>query len=537
MRTALTAFILAASAAVGSSASAQPPIRTPAEQTDFGRYTQNRDIWAFLETVSGASRRVRVLEVGRTAEAPDFPPAAVYLAVISENGTASPQELDRKKPTILVMAAQHGNEQSGKEAALALIRDLAVGDLQPLLKRVNVLVMPQTNPYGNFVDRRANEQGLDLNRDHVKLESPETRAIHAVFAQWTPEVTLDVHEKGDDYYRVTTGCVTNPNIAAAIRRFSMDTVFKDTEALVEANGSTWHEYLVTEAMGSQGAAGAPAQADESRRETLTRPSTTDLNDGRNSLGIYETISFIQEGASRHDIPTLQDRTADQYLGIKALVQSTARNAAQVLQIVKSARAALLARAQAPAPNDLVYLRMVYARDPKQPEIVLEAFDRPAGGAAAAAPPTVVSGAVRNWFPAVEVTLSVPRAYGYIIPAAHQAVVETLRAHGIVVRSFASDAPVQVEQYRVDAVKPAAEDYVAPESIAVTKKAVTVTVRRGDYYVSGAQAAANLIPNLLEPQAAFGLIRYRAFKLVPEQGALFPFLRLAKRQTLPLSPVK
>ena len=161
--------------------------------------------------------------VARTGEGKDFPATDIYLAIITENGAETPQDLDRKKPTILITASQHGNEHSGKEAALALIRDLAVGDLKPLLKQVNVLVMPQTNPFGNFVDKRPNEQGLDLNRDHVKLEAPSTRAIHAVFSRWMPEVTMDVHEKGYDYYRVNTGCVTNANIAAAIRRFSIDT--------------------------------------------------------------------------------------------------------------------------------------------------------------------------------------------------------------------------------------------------------------------------------------------------------------------------
>jgi hypothetical protein len=538
MRTALTAIIMAASAAFAPVASAQPPIRTPAEQTDFRRYTQSQDVWAFLETISAASRRVRVEVVGKTGEAKDFAPANLYLVVITEEGAETPKELDRKKPTILVMASQHGNEHSGKEAALTLIRDLASGDLKPLLKQVNVLVMPQANPYGNSVDRRPNEQGLDLNRDHVKLESPETRAIHAVFGRWMPEVSLDLHEKGDDYYRVNTGCVTNANIAAAIRRFSIDTIYKETEAYVQANGSTWHEYLVTEAMGSQGAAGAPEPAGASR-ETLTRPSTTDLNDGRNSLGIYETMSFIQEGASRHDIPTLQDRTAYQYLGVKALVQSVARHAAQVLQIVNSSRAALSKRAQAPEANDLIHLRMVHARDPKEPEITIQAFERPAAGAAPepAGPPKVVTNVVKNWFPAVEPTLSVPRPYGYIIPAAHQAVADRMRAHGIAVQAFTAAKPVEVEQYQVDAITPASEDYVAPESITVTKKTVTVTVQNGDYYVSGAQPAANLIPNLLEPQAEFGFIRYRAFKLVPEKGAIFPFLRVAKRQALPLAAVK
>jgi predicted deacylase len=101
--------------------------------------------------------------------------------------------LSRKKPTLFIFASQHGNEQSGKEAAPLLIRDLAFGNLMPYLKKINVLVLPQANPYGNFVDRRQNEQDLDLNRDHVKLEAAETRAIHAMFAGWMPEVTLDVH--------------------------------------------------------------------------------------------------------------------------------------------------------------------------------------------------------------------------------------------------------------------------------------------------------------------------------------------------------
>ena len=539
MRLAVSALVLAATIAGGSVSSAQPPLRTPGEQADFRRYSQHKDVWAFLEAVSAASRRVRVQVVGRTMETKDLPPTDLYLVILTEKGIGTPQDLDRKKPTILVLASQHGNEHSGKEAALALIRDLAVGDLKPLLAQVNVLVMPQTNPYGNFVDRRPNEQGLDLNRDHVKLESPETRAIHAVFSRWRPEVSLDVHEKGDDYYRVNTGCVTNANIAAEIRRFSMDTIFKETEEYVKANGSTWHEYLVTEAMGSQGAAGAPEPADESRRETLTRPSTTDLNDGRNSLGIYETVSFIQEGASRHDIPTLQERTAYQYLGVKALVQSVARHAPEVLRLVNASRAALLKKAQAPAPGDLVHLRMVHARDPKQPEITVQSFERLTGDAAKATggTPKVVTTVVKNWFPAVEPTVSISRPYGYIVPAAHQAVVDTMRAHGIAVHTFSAPAKLEVEQYQVDEIKPASEDYVAPETIAVSKKTVTVTVQPGDYYVSGAQPAANLIPNLLEPQAEFGFIRYRAFNLLPEKGATFPFVRVAKKQALPLAPVK
>jgi hypothetical protein len=534
MRTGIAALILTVTLAAPGTTAFSQTVQTPAELSNYSRYSQQQDITPFLDTVARACKCVKVHVAGKTGQTKDFAGANLYLVILTNEGIDTPQALNRKKPTILVLGAQHGNEQSGKEAALTLIRDLAAGDLRPLLKQVNVLVMPQTNPYGNLVNRRTNEQDLDLNRDHVKLETPETRAIHAVFSKWMPEVSIDVHEQGDNYYRVNTGRVTNANIAAAIRTFSRDTIYKETEALVTASGYTWHEYLVTEAMGSQGAAGAPEPTD-ANREMLTRPSTTDLNDGRNSLGIYETISFIQESASRHDVPTLKDRTTYQYLGIKALVQSVARHADQVLELVTSSRAALLQKAKAPAAGDLVHIRMVHARDPKEPELTIQHFEQAQGAAPASR--TVVNEVVKNWFPNVEPTLSVPRAYGYIVPSAHKDVVQTMIAHGIGVQAFTADTEIEAEQYVVDEVVPSSEDYVAPEKIEVTKKTVKVTARKGDYYVSGAQPAANLIPNLLEPQAEFGFIRYRAFKLVPDKGATFPFLRVAKRQTLPLETVK
>jgi cyanophycinase len=532
VRTSIALLTLSVAFAALDGSTTSQTIETPAEQANYARYSQHQDIAAFLKTIAGVSGQAKVRVVGKTDPVKDFASTSIYLVIITDEGIDTPKALDRNKPTILVLGAQHGNEHSGKEAALTLVRDLAVGSLKPLLKRVNVLVMPQTNPYGNEANRRANQSGLDLNRDHVKLETAETRAIHGVFAAWMPEVTLDVHEKGDDYYKVNTGCVTNANIADAILRFSRDTVFREIEAVVSAGGSTWHEYLVTEAMGSQGAAGAP-EPRGANREMLTRPSTTDLNDGRNSLGIYETISFIQEGASRHDVATLKDRTDYQYLGIKGLVQSVARHADQVLSLVSSSRVALLKKAHAPQAGDQVHLRMVHARDPKQPTLTLQRFEpAPTGSGAGTAAPKVIPVVVKNWFPRVEPTLSVARAYGYLIPSARTDVVQTLQAHGIVVQVLPADTEAFVEQYIIDDVTPATEDYVAPERIVVTTSAKTVTSRRGDYYVSGAQAAANLIPNLLEPQAEFGLIRYRAYKLVPEKGAVFPFLRVVKNLTLP-----
>ncbi len=172
------------------------------------------------------------------------------------SGASGPVVLDPGKPTVLFTAAQHGNEQSAKEAVLRIVRDLAVGELRPLLAKVNVLAMPQTNPYGNFMDVRANELDLDMNRDHVKLEAEGVRAIHRVFRAFRPEVTIDVHEKGDDYYRVSIGCVSNVNIGKDLQDFSRTVILAEVGKALKKKNTAFHEYLVTEDLGVDTSSGA-----------------------------------------------------------------------------------------------------------------------------------------------------------------------------------------------------------------------------------------------------------------------------------------
>lgn len=504
-------------------------LKTPAEESGWSRYTQYEDVTRFLQAIGKASKETVVQVIGKTLEAKELPAANLYLCIITEEGVDNSKALNRKKPTVLLIASQHGNEQSGKEAALSIVRDLAMGGLKPLLKQLNFLVIPQANPYGNMVNQRVNEQNLDLNRDHVKLESPETQAIHKVFRTWMPEVTLDLHEKGDDYYRVSTGCVSNVNINPSIERYSREKIFPAIEKKVAADGFTWHEYLVSEAMASNQAAGAPDRTTQGQpRETQMRPSTTDLNDGRNSPGIYDTLSFIQECSSRHDLPTLQERTRWQYSGILGLIQAVAGDSKQVLAMINGCRADLVRRAAAPSPDNAVHLKMEYVRDPKQPELTLMAFARQAGARGNATQnPTVETQVVKNWFPKVESRLAVPRPLGYIIPAEHQDVIKTLLNHGISLGVFSKDTDVECESYLIKEIEPAKDDYVAPAKIGVEIKPGKVTARKGDVYVSVEQPAANLIPCLLEPQSEYGLIRYQAYKLVQQPGSTFPFVRVVK----------
>ena len=103
----------------------------------------------------------------------------------------------------------HAGEIDGKDALLLLLRDLALG-LQPaVLDRVTLLVVPIYNVDGHErVSRfnrsnqdgpvegmgfRTNARGLDLNRDHLKLDSAEARALIGLFNAWRPHLHVDNH--------------------------------------------------------------------------------------------------------------------------------------------------------------------------------------------------------------------------------------------------------------------------------------------------------------------------------------------------------
>lgn len=539
-------------------------LKTPAEEAGYARYSQNEAIAAFLSRLSAeASDVLSVSVVGRSLPAASYGARDIFLVTMAvrASGASGPVVLDPGKPTVLFTAAQHGNEQSAKEAVLRIVRDLAVGELRPLLAKVNVLAMPQTNPYGNFMNVRTNELDLDLNRDHVKLEAESVRAIHRVFRAFRPEVTIDVHEKGDDYYRVSIGCVSNVNIGKDLLDFSRTVILAEVEQALKKKNTAFHEYLVTEDLGVDTSSGAarPESGAPGPREEMKRFSTTDLNDGRNSLGIFESLSFIQEGASRHDLETLQARTAWQYNGLRAFLESAAGHAPEILKTVRGDRSRLLERAAARAENDPVHLRMTYVRDPAVPQLLLkriEAVDSPVRGTLKAdkkagetltaadiapkpAPPgmKVVDEVVKNWFPNVEPTLSVPRPRGYIIRGDRLDVVETLLGLGVEVGMLAKDAVLDTEVYEVAAIDPSEVDYEAPKRIEVFGKATRTPVYRGDFFVDCVQPAANLVPGLLEPQSDYGFVRYWKFKLVPETGGLFEILRFSGKEAPAVIPYR
>src|SRR5213079_103703 len=198
--------VLAALAAAAPGLAAQALPQTTAERSDYAATSTNADVGTFLDSLALAGAPVAVSEMGTSALG-----KPIYFVIASDPTVTSPGEAAASGKVVVYLQANiHAGEVEGKEAVLALLRELAA-PRRDLLQRLVVLVAPNYNPDGNdafgpqavnrseqngpeLVGQRADGLNLDLNRDYFKAETPETRASLArVYTSWDPALMVDLH--------------------------------------------------------------------------------------------------------------------------------------------------------------------------------------------------------------------------------------------------------------------------------------------------------------------------------------------------------
>jgi hypothetical protein len=174
---------------------AAPAVAAPLtgfELRNGASWTTHEEELEFLHEVDRATSRVKMQRIGRTAEG-----RPLHLVAV---GDRAPRQKDAlAEPTVLLVCSQHGNEPAGREACLQALRDLAFAEdpaTLELLATRSFLFVPSANPDGRAENTRGNSEGVDINRDHLNLETPEARAMAEVVRDWRPEVALDLHEYG-----------------------------------------------------------------------------------------------------------------------------------------------------------------------------------------------------------------------------------------------------------------------------------------------------------------------------------------------------
>ena len=308
-----------------------PSLSTRAERTRYEQTTGYGEVVQFLERAAASSERMHLTTFGQTSEGRPLP-----LMVVGEVPDARPSSVTAPERTrVWLQGNIHGGEVSGKEALLMLTRDLVRNEHPEWSASLVLLIAPIYNADGNeriaFDNRpfqfgpfdgmgeRTNAQGLDLNRDHTKLESPEARALIRAYQEYAPHVIVDLHTtNGTEHgYHLTYAPPlhpnTHPSIDSLLRNEWLPTV---TTAIKASNG--WDLYYYGNVPRGSG-------TEPSWRTFDHRPRFNNNYAGlRNRIGIlseaYAYATFEERvNTSRRFIEELLRIAHDQTAEIRSLV--------------------------------------------------------------------------------------------------------------------------------------------------------------------------------------------------------------------------
>ena len=447
IRTALVLALSTLALAVPIAQQKPDPLQTRPERTNFEETSRLEDVNAFLTALAAKSPLVRVMSFGTTEEGRTMP-----LVTLSSPAVARPADKPAGRPVVFLLANIHGGEVEGKEAVQVLMRRLTSGDLRPLLDRMVIVIAPIYNIDGNEavdvmnrtaqygpvagVGRRENVKGLDLNRDYMKLESAEARALAAAFTAWDPHLMVDLHTTNGSYhgYHLTHSIPLNLSLSPTTLDYHRETMMPAIMKSLETKHKVRAYYY-----GNFGRGNAAPGA-------LRRWNTFDHRPraGQNYVGFRNRLTILSEAYS--------------YLSFKRRIEVTEQFVEEILAYVDGHRAEIIALTK--SLDDEWMKRAQSTSDmPLGVEYELRPLPKPVEILVGEVKQEVNPRNQRPMTVAIEdsykpelmedyayfaPTRSVPMGRLYLLPAdaAFQPIVDKLKQHGIVVEELT--APVATE---------------------------------------------------------------------------------------------
>jgi len=450
----------------------------PADSARTDRPTSYKEMMTLLREIVSPSKQFQLQIIGKSVKGRDIP------ALFYSPGGGIPQGT-RQRPLVLVYCQQHGNEPAGKEAALLLAQELA-SEKGGRKYDFDLIIVPLVNPDGSETASRRNANDVDLNRDYIMLSQPETQALYDLFLDYLPEVALDVHEYNAvvkewvDYGIIKDADimfdgVTNLNISEEIMSFSFDTIMPALGEILEGEGWRFNRYII----------GTPDEGD------IIRHSTTEVNDARHSMGIYNTFSFIIEGKKyTGSLSYLNRRVEIQLSALRAFLDVINRNSQEIWEITQQARQDILAGVQ--PEDDMIHLQFQRLAAESAEGLEYPVFDLYAWRPEMRTFP--------NYSPGLQPRVSVRRPYAYIIPADVDGLFELLRKRRIQMYRLAGKSDLSLEIYRILQVSPEDADGISQTEVRVRRLKEVRRIEGGAVVIYLNQPGGRLIPLLLEPQS-------------------------------------
>jgi hypothetical protein len=494
-------------------------IRTRAERTNYAETSRYEDVVNFLNTVAKGSRLVHITSFGYSFEGRPLP-----LAVVGRVADASPRAVRASgKLRVYIQANIHAGEVEGKEVALALVRDIAAGQHAQWLDSMVLLIAPIYNADGNErvalnnrgpqhgpiggMGTRANAQGLNINRDNIKLDTPEARSMVKLLTDYDPQIMMDLHttDGSRHAYHLTWEIPNNPAVDPGINHMAADEWLPAVSDTVhKKDGWFLHSY--------GDVSGREPDRVWTTVEDLPR-YTHNYWGMRNRFGILsETYSYL----------TFQERIATAARFVEEVLNFASANAARLRKIADDAdtgsivgqRLSLRSRLKrSSAKTEILMGETTDEFNPFSGERMFRRLD--------------VRKPEQMWLEGTfESTESERVPSAYYVPASLTSVIERLRAHGIRMERVDQAITASLEEFRIATNQVAPQAFEKHQERTVTGKyeAIERTIPAGTYRVPMNQPLARLAFYLLEPRSNDGLLTWNFLDDTLKTSNTFPIIR-------------
>jgi len=494
---------------------------TRAERTEFretARYDETMDYCRRLEK---ASPWIRLTSFGKSGEGRELP-----LVIASKEQAFDPAAAAKSgKAVVLVQNGIHAGEIDGKDASLMLLRETVITkQFASLLDHAILLVIPIYNVDGherfgawNRINQngpaeqgwRVTARNLNLNRDYMKADAPETRAWLKLFSAWRPDLFIDSHvtDGADFQYDVTYLVENQINAAASATRWATEHLVQRVIPALERAGHLAAPFIFLRddrdpSKGLQGGLGGP------------RFST-------GYAALQNRVAFLIE---THMLKDYRTRVLATYDLLRLILEEVNRDPESLRQAVRQGDEETVAAGRGPgtAAGRLLFPLRFRVGETSTPVLFK--------GVKYRRELSEVSGGVRIVYEnaPMEITLpryediqvekSVAQPLGYLIPPGWANVIEVLAAHGLELERLKEPLSAEFESYRFRDVKWQEKPFEGRHPVTFQAEAIREkrTYAPGSVLVRLDQPAAKIAIYLLEPETGEGFVSWGFFDPIFEQ---------------------
>ncbi|MEP6689526.1 MAG: M14 family metallopeptidase [Gemmatimonadaceae bacterium] len=506
--------------------------QTRPERTNYLETSRYTDVRAFIDSL-----KVRKSPLWDTSFATSTEGRAIPFVVLSRPVATTPEFARRLgRPIVYVQANIHAGEVEGKEAMLEMMRDVSAQPSPGILDSIVLIVVPIYNADGNekfapqernrseqngpeLVGQRPNGQGLDLNRDYVKAEAPETRMSLAALTAWDPDVFVDLHTTDGSYHGYALTYSPSLSPAAPLGDYTRELLKTLRQRMRDRHKTEVFDYgnFDREFASMQD----PAPKGWHSYEHLPRYGT-------NYVGLRSKVSILSEAYSHDPFETRIKATYDFVREILSL------SAEQIARRTLEQKALVALEQRLTFAESGVELRAALSGPSHSEAVLVEQLERVTDTTHRTEPGVRrgfrrtkrITPVVMPVYDVFTTTLRRKVPASYVIPASDTAALRVLRLHGVQMHP-ASAMSTDAEIFSIDSVRSSPRAFQGHREVSLTGNWRTErrAIPAGSFIVDTAQPLGLVAFYLLEPESDDGLVTWNFFDGDVKKGGEFPVWRI------------